>query len=216
MAVTSDGQFCLRGRPKRSNSITVFQRNGNALQYVQTLKQNVNSAIDPSASSSTDWANVIQASNPLDWYRFDDTPKFDIGTQSLSVDNNFLYDLSQSAGTLRVFGRDGSGQFNNLLQTITGLSNPVSFAASPAGDFLFVLAAPSSNQESLSSYTRDSSAGTLAFETSTTLFTTGFNAPVPNARGARHCGWHAIFVTGAYAAAWTSGRTTRSITVCLL
>ncbi len=165
VAVTSDGQFVYVAG-KFDDSITVFRRGSTAgqLLYVQTLQTHSTPSALDGTTPSADWVSAVKASNPNDWYRFDETQTLDPTTQTLVVGNQ-LYALSQSASTLRVFGKDGGGQFTVLLQTIATQSNPVSFDKSPAGDVLYVLNQASGDQTHLTSYTRDTVTGLLTFET---------------------------------------------------
>src|SRR5262249_44598636 len=120
VAVTSDGNF-IYVAGQTEDSIAVFQRNpaNNRLQYVESYQQNPDTSAYHGNSVSTAVNNAIQANNPLDWYQFNETQTFDVPSQVITVaGGDLLVVLSDSAETLRLYGKNAAGQFENLLQTI--------------------------------------------------------------------------------------------------
>jgi 6-phosphogluconolactonase (cycloisomerase 2 family)/Ca2+-binding RTX toxin-like protein len=170
IAATTDGQY-IYVVGKFGDAVTVFRRTGagSQLQYVQTLTNSPNSdTSNPGANVLDAWRTRIQASAPVNWYRFDDTTTIDVTTQTMQF-GNYLYALSQSSNTLRVFGKDGNGAFTVLLQKIDTKGNPVSMDANEfINQYVYVLN-HDSNGTYLTSYNRDVNTGLLSFDTDRAL-----------------------------------------------
>ncbi len=188
LAVTTDGQFIyVAGR--LGDAITVFRRGaaGAQLQYIETIQRSPETSANHSSNVAAAWNAAIAASNPTNWYRFDEIQTLDVGVQTLNV-GNYLYVLSSSADTLRVLGKDSSGDFNVLVQTYATPDNPVVFAARPDGQRIYMVSQPASGPVVVTSLFCNTTTGLLETDLSGTLPET-FTNPTDLRVDANGKGW---------------------------